>query len=160
MTRVVCLAALWAAAAWGQTRLPAIDGETLSGKTVSLNTASDGRPFLAIIGFTHGSQKQTKEWSMRVRGQYPAWSVAVLEDVPRLVRGMAAHGIKSGTPKDQYDHFVLVYKGEKQLKDAVGFDRPDDAYLVVADAAGEIRWKYHGPVNEAAVEELARQFGK
>jgi hypothetical protein len=96
---------------------------------------------------------------MRVHDRFPAWSVAVLEDVPRLVRGMATHGIKSGTPKDQYDHFVLVFKGEKAIKQAVGFDRPDDAYLAVVDAAGTIRWSYHGPVTDAVMDQLGAQFG-
>ena len=117
-----------------------------------------GQPALLIIGFTHGSQTQTKAWSVRAHDRFPAWSIAVLEDVPRLVRGMATHGIKSGTPKDQYDRFVLVYRGEKQLKEAAGFDRSDDAYLLVIDGSGAIRWRYHGPVTDAAVEQIGAQM--
>src|SRR4051794_23268716 len=83
--------------------LPPVEGETLSGKKITLPAAFAGQPTLMIVGFTHASQAQTKAWSIRVRGRFPAWSVAVLEDVPRLVRGMAVHGIKGGTPKDQYD---------------------------------------------------------
>jgi hypothetical protein len=158
MRTFCCLLALCAGALYAQLTLPAIDGETLSGRKVSLPAAAGGQPALLIIGFTHGSQAQTKAWSQRVHDRFPSWSIAVLEDVPRLVRGMATHGIKSGTPKDQYDHFALVYHGEKQLKQAAGFDRPDDAYLLVIDGAGAIRWSYHGPVTDAAVEQLAGQF--
>jgi hypothetical protein len=75
-----------------------------------------------------------------------------------MVRGMATHGIKSGTPKDQFDHFLLVFHGEKQLKRAVGFDRPDDAYLLVIDGAGVIRWSFHGPVTDAAMEQIAARL--
>src|SRR5690349_9633332 len=107
--------ALCAGIVYAQGTIPTIEGETLSGKKISLPAAVGAAPALLIIGFTHASQKQTKEWSMRVHGRFPAWSIAVLEDVPRLVRGMATHGIKSGTPKDQYDRFVLVFHGEKQL---------------------------------------------
>ena len=154
----LCLLALCTGLLHAQQTFPQVDGETLSGKKVSLPAVFAGQPALLIIGFTHGSQTQTKAWSIRVRDRFPAWSVAVLEDVPRLVRGMAVHGIKSGTPKDQHDRFVLVYRGEKKLKDAAGFDRPDDAYLVVLDGAGAIRWKYHGAVTEAAVEQAAGQL--
>jgi hypothetical protein len=155
MRTLICLLALCAGRLLAQQTLPAVDGETLSGKKVSLPAAAAGQPALLIIGFTHGSQTQTKAWAMRVRGRFPTWSIAVLEDVPRLVRGMATHGIKSGTPKDQYDRFLLVYHGEKQLKQAAGFDSPDDAYLLVIDGTGAIRWSYHGTVTDAAIEQIA-----
>jgi hypothetical protein len=86
--------------------------------------------------------------------------VAVLEDAPRLVRGMAVHGIKSGTAKDDYDRFVVVVKGEKELKEAAGFEKPDDAYLIVVDGKGSIRWRYHGPVTDAAAEQMRAQLGR
>jgi hypothetical protein len=158
--RGLCTIAVCAGLLNAQQAIPSIEGETLSGKKVSLPAALGGSPALLIVGFTHGSQAQTKAWSTRVSGRFPAWSIAVLEDVPRLVRGMATHGIKSGTPKDQYDRFLLVYHGEKQLKEAAGFDRPDDAYLLVVDGSGAVRWSYHGPVTDAAVEQIAGQLSR
>lgn len=142
-----------AALLYSQQRLPAIEGETLAGAKVTLPAAL-GTATLLIIGFTRGSQEQTKAWSQRVSGRYPAWSIAVLEDVPRLIRGMVSRGIRSGTPKDQHSHFLLVYRGEQQLKQAAGFSRPDDAHLLIIDGAGTIRWRFHGAVTDAAMEQL------
>lgn len=142
----------------GQQAIPIIEGETLAGNKVSLPAAAAGRAALLIIGFTRGSQDQTKAWSLRARDRFPAWSIAVLEDVPRLLRGMVTRGIRSGLPKEQHGRFVLVYQGEKQLKQAAGFGRPDDAYLLVIDGAGAVRWSFHGPVTDAAIDQLARQF--
>jgi len=117
-----------------------------------------GRPAILILGFTHGSQAQTKAWGARVGRRFPAWSIAVLEDVPRLVRGMVSHSIKSSIPKEQYGHFVLVLHGEKELKQAAGFDRPDDAYLLLIDASGRIQWSCHGAPTDAAIDEIARRL--
>jgi hypothetical protein len=159
MRTLSCLVALCAAAVCAEQSLPPTEGETLAGKKVTLPAATGGQPALLIIGFTHGSQTQTKAWADRAaHDRLPAWSVAVLEDVPRLVRGMATHGIRGGTPKDRFDRFVLVFHGEKALKQAVGFDRPDDAYLVVVDGAGMIRHTYHGPVTDAEVEQIGAQL--
>jgi hypothetical protein len=138
---------------FAQQGFPKIQGETLAGKKISLPEAFGDRS-VVIVGFTHASQTQTKAWSQRLRGQVPAWSIAVLQDVPRLVRGMVAHGIKSGTPKEEYGRFVLLYSGEKELKDAAGFEKPDDAYVMVVDGTGAIRWRFHGPVTDAAVLEV------
>ncbi|HKE27604.1 MAG TPA: hypothetical protein VKB88_34855 [Bryobacteraceae bacterium] len=155
LTRVLLLCAGLLCA---QQAIPKIEGETLSGKKVSLPADLGSEAALLIIGFTHGSQAQTKAWGLRVHNRFPAWSVAVLEDVPRLVRGMVTHGIKGSVPKEQYDRFILVYHGEKELKQAAGFDRPDDAYLLVIDRAGAVHWSFHGPVTDAAVEQISQHL--
>jgi len=156
MRTLTVVAAIWCGAAFGQAGFPAIQGETLAGKKVELPGAF-GAQAVVIVGFTHGSQKQTKEWAQRLKGQSGVWSIAVLEDAPRLVRGMAVHGIKSATPKEEYDRFVVVYKGEKELKEAAGFEKPDDAYLMIVDGKGAIRWRFHGPATDAAVQEVQGQ---
>ena len=158
MLRVFIVLALSASLPGAQQVIPPIEGETLAGAKISLPAAAGGHPALLIVGFTRGSQEQTKAWSMRVRGRFPAWSIAVLEDVPGLIRGMVARSIRNATPKDQHGSFVLVSRGEKPLKQAAGFSRPDDAYLLVIDGSGAIRWSFHGPVTEAAMEQLAHQF--
>jgi hypothetical protein len=137
--------------------LPRIEGETLSGKKVSL---PDGTPALLIIGFTHGSQAQTKAWSQRVHNRFDTWSISVLEDVPRLMRGMVSHSIKGSIAREQHDRFLLVYHGEKELKQAAGFDRPEDAYVLAIDGSGAIQWRFHGPVTDAAVEQAAAALKK
>ncbi len=93
-------------------RFPAIQAENLDGQRTAFPAAAAGRPAIVVMGFTHTSQNQTKLWSVRLNHD-PAkpvvYSIAALEDVPRLVRGMAVHGIKGGVPKEQRDHFLLVY---------------------------------------------------
>jgi ATP10 protein len=158
MRTLALLLAICGGAASAQT-FPATQGETLAGKKVSLPGAFGGQATVVIVGFTHASQKQTKAWGERLRGQLPVWSIAVLEDAPRMVRGMAAHGIKSGTPKEDYDRFVLVYRGEKELKAAAEFAAPDDAYVMVVNGAGAIRWRFHGPVTDAAVDQARANLG-
>jgi hypothetical protein len=144
---IVCLNA--------QETFPTTQAETLTGKKV---TVPDGHPAVFIIGFTRASQTQTKAWSQRISNRFPTWSVSVLEDVPRLMRGMVTHAIKGSIPNEQHDRFLLVYHNEKELKQTAGFDQPDDAYLVVVDAGGAIKWRYHGAVTDDAVKQLAGQF--
>lgn len=137
--------------------LPKIEGETCSGKKLTLPT---GKPAVLIIGFTHGSQSQTKAWAQRVHDRFDTWSIVVLEDVPRLMRGMVSHSVKGSIPQAQHDRCLLVNHGEKELKHAVGFDRPEDAYVLVTDSAGSIQWRFHGPVTNDAVEQIAAVLAK
>jgi len=138
-------------------QFPRVEGENLLGQKTALPDAAAGRPAVVVIGFTHSSQGQTKAWAARLQGGLSTYSVAVLEDAPRLVRGMAVHGMKGGVPEEQRDHFVVIYHNEKELKQAAGFDHPDDAYVLLLDKEGAIQWRFHGAVSDAAVEELKSQ---
>lgn len=137
-------------------QLPKIEGENLLGQKVTLPDAAAGQPTAIVIGFTHGSNNETKAWAARLQHELPAYSIAVLEDAPRLVRGMAVHGIKGSVPEDQRDRFIVVVHNEKELKAAAQFDRPEDAYVLLLDKAGAICWRFHGPVTDAAIAELKR----
>jgi hypothetical protein len=138
-------------------RFPRIEGENLLGQNVALPDATVGHPTVMVIGFTHASQNQTKAWTARLPDELPTYTIAVLEDAPRLVRGTAVHGMKGGVPENQRDHFVIIYHNEKELKQAAGFDAPDDAYVMLLDKDGAIRRRFHGPVTDAALEQLGSQ---
>ena len=88
------------------------------------------------------------------------YSIAVLEDAPRFVRGMAVHGMKSGTPVGQRDHFVVVYKGELDLKRVTGFQKSEgaDAYILLLDRECELKGTTHGAMTEAAFSELNKRI--
>jgi hypothetical protein len=67
---------------------------------------------------------------------------------------MAVHGMKGGVPEDERGNFVVVYHNEKELKQAAGFEQPNDAYVFLLAKDGAIQWKFRGPVTDAAVQEL------
>ncbi len=136
---------------------PVIGGDSLAGTKVSLPDAAKGQVTAVVVGFTHGSQTQTDGWSKKLAGQLDYFSLAVIEEAPRLVRGMISSGMKGSVPKDQRARVLLIAKGEKELKAAAAFDRPDDAYVVLLDRDGQIRWRFHGPVTDAALTELKNQ---
>lgn len=135
-------------------QFPRLEGENLLGKKIALPDAAAGHAAVIVIGFTHGSQNQTKAWTSSLQQELLVYSIAVLEDAPRMVRGMAVHGMKGGVPEDKRDHFVVIYHNEKELKQAAGFEHPDDAYVLLLDKDGAIRWRFHGPVTDAALQEL------
>ncbi len=151
--RLFALAMLLAAALHAE-QFPRVEGENLAGQKTALPDAAAGHPAVIVIGFTHASQNQTKAWAARLRDEFPTYSIAVLEDAPRLVRGMAVHGMKGGVPEDQRGNFVVIYHNEKELKQAAGFDQPDAAYVMLLDKDGAIQWKLHGPVTDAAIDDL------
>jgi hypothetical protein len=138
---------------------PALNGETLSGKKVSLPGESRV-PILIVIGFSRASQQQTLEWGKCMRQlkaqqvDFNYRPVAELESVPRPIRGFVSKNIRSAVPSELHDNFVLLFEGEKTLKQLTHFDRSEEAYVILLDAKAGISWQDHGPCNDARVSAL------
>lgn len=146
--------------------MPHITGQNLIDQPIDFPSVCAGSICVIAIGFTHASQSQVRAWTDRARSEahknppLAIYSIAVLEDAPRFVRGMAVHGMKSGTPAADRSRFVVVYAGEKELKRITGFQKPEDAYILLLDSKGDIEWTTHGPVTDAALSDLTRQIAQ
>ena len=143
-------------------QFPTIECDTLSRKHLTMPTAAHGDPALFIVGFTHASSEQTDFWAKEVpKDLVTTYTVAVLQDVPRLVRPMTLSSItnsvrrnkKTFTP-DKLDRFLVIYKNEEQLKAAAQFQAPDEAYLLLIGSDGSIQWRFHGPFTHTALKDL------
>jgi len=142
---------------YAQAPLPRFDAEALSGRKLTMPAAVQGHPALLIVGFTHGSGPHCTDWAKRLESEFKTierYTVIFLEDAPKLVRGMAKSGIRSGVPKEQFDRYVTVTEHEKEVKEAVHFQAPDDAYLVLLSPDGTVRWTFHGPVSDDPVRQI------
>ena len=150
---------LFAASLYGQA-LPTFDGESLAGKKFTMPAAVHGHPAVLVVCFTHASGPHCTEWTKRLESDFKGsadpeiYAVIFLEDAPKLVRGMAKSGIRSGVAKEDYDHYLIVTEREKEVKAAVHFQEPDDAYLAVLGPDGTVRWTSHGAVSDATAGEI------
>jgi hypothetical protein len=131
-------------------KLPRTEAETASEKAIVLPDAAGGRVAVLIIGFTKKASDVTERWENRVSqgygpgGRVAIFRVAVLESAPRLLRAFIRGRIERNVPQEKRDSFVLLFHGEAEWKKLVNFGDPDDAYLMVLDANGGMRWVGHG----------------
>jgi hypothetical protein len=143
-----------------QSPLPRFEAEALSGRKLALPDTVQGHAAVLVVGFTHASGPHCTDWSKRLESEFKnnaaleRYTVIFLEDAPRLVRGMAKSGIKSGVPKEQYDRYLIVTEHEKEVKAALHFEAPDDAYLALLGSDGVVRWTFHGPVGDDPVRQI------
>ena len=146
------------------TPMPRIEGDSFAGGHVVLPDAARGRVAVLIFGFTKASKGPTSAWADKILSDYrtqpgfEVYQLPVLEDVPRLVRGMVISSIKKGVKENIRDHFVPVLHGESELKKFVGYKEPDDAYLVVLDSSGQVLTHMNGPYNDPAYARLKEEI--
>jgi hypothetical protein len=159
---VVFVAALAATEFRGET-FPRFEVEVLSGGKAVLPEAAKGRVALLVAGFSRDSQNVMQPWVDRFVkdfGRDPrlvAYSVAVLEGAPRFIRPLIVGGMRKSVPATDAPRFLLAFHEEKVWKQTFGFAQPDDAYLVLLDSGGNIRWKAHGRLNESDYAALKGQ---
>lgn len=158
------LAFLVYASADGGSAFPETPVETLSGKR--LDVSRDIAPNLAVltIGFTKASRAQTSEWSRRLELELARTSgaqfyqVAVLTDVPGLMRGWVIRQIRSSVPKAMHAQFLLVLEREDVWKRLTDFGDPDAAYLILV-SHGELVWRSKGRLTETSYQSLVQALG-
>lgn len=142
--------------------MPLLKGEFLTGKTAVLPTVASGRVALVALGFTYDSRFAVEAWIGRFRKDFGSRPDVTFFEVP-MIGGMARlgkwfidSGMRKGTPKQDHEHVITVYGGVDPWKQRLSFKAPNDAYLLLLDKAGVVRWRHSGPFDESVYEGLRK----
>ena len=128
-------------------RIPDLHSTTLSGQTVDLPAALEGKVGILVVGFSRDSRAQATVWGTRLAAEFGQSSsvlyfeLPVVEDVPRLLRGAVLHAISREVAPAARAHFLPISSNEAQWKAVAHFNEPDAAYVLVVDGSGNIRWQ-------------------
>jgi ATP10 protein len=144
-------------------RIPSFQGTTFAGQTVSLPQQLKGGVGVLVLGFSKSSGGVCKDWGQRLAENYGGshdvmyFQMPVLESVPKLIRGMVMRSIKSGVPEAEQPHFLPVFSNEAEWRTIARYTNPDDAYILVVDGQGIVRWQTSGKVTDAGFAALKQQ---
>ena len=78
----------------------------------------------------------------------PPYQVAILDDVPRFLRGLVLRAIRNGVPERLHKRFLIVFENGDVWKRLARFLEPDDAYVLVIGAGGKLLWRIQGRLTE------------
>ena len=152
-----------AAAQSQSAQVPVTHGTTFAGTQVTLPNDLHGRTGVLVLGFSKSSGDVSKGWGERLSATYRGsqevmyFQMPVLESVPKLVRGMVVKSIKSGVPESEQSHFMPMFSDEPAWKKIVRYANADDAYVLVVDGDGRVRWQTSGKVSDAGFVMLKEQ---
>ena len=143
-------------------RMPELKGQTLTGRTAVLPRTSAGKVTLVAMGFTYKSRFPVEAWggwyraTIGPRTDVTFFEVPMIGGLARLGRWFIDRGMRSGTPAELHEHVITVYGGTGDWKKRVAYspEREDDAYLIVLDGDGVVRWLHHGEFDPARSDEL------
>ncbi len=161
MTGFACLvlACLLAASATAGAPSHPLATQTLDGRPFVVPDDLPERASLLVIGFTRDSRTATSAWAREIaqddvlRRSVDLYQVAMLEDVPLLLRRMVVAGIRRDVPGPLHRRFLLVTQQTGAWKKLVSHAEPDAAYLLLAQG-GRIVWRGSGDFSEALLDLL------
>ena len=141
-------------------RLPELRGEFLTRREVVLPQAAEGRVTLLLLGFTYQSRFAVEAWAERFRAQYQAdprvafYEVPIIGGMAKLAKWFIDSGMRRGTPPEDYEHVITVYRNAETWKRRVGFAELDTAYLILLDRTGRVAWRHQGAFEDRAFQAL------
>lgn len=141
--------------------MPVFPMTSLAQETVVLPDAAKARIAIVIAGFTKSSSTATGAWRQRADKDFAAdprvvvYEAAILEDVPRLIRGMVVGSMRKNTPGDRQHRLLITYEKEAEWKRIGAYGPGDHAYVFLLDDKGEIVWRGHGLFTEGQYATLA-----
>jgi len=137
----------------GAQTLPATEGETLGGHRVVVAQAVRGHDVVLIAGFSKEGGDACGAWAKAVHAD-PAlrwvevYQLAMLEDVPRILRPMIKSGMGKGLSAAEKEQFVIITQDEKLWRSYFGDDNDKDPWVVLIDAGGRVIWHGHGSARD------------
>lgn len=119
----------------------------------TLPAAAAGKTALLLMGFTYGSRHAVEPWGEWFRttiGERPGvtfFEMPMIGGMAKLGRWFIDRGMRKGTPANLHENVITVYGGTGDWKRRLGVTaaNQDDAFLVVLDPQGVVRWTHHGP---------------
>ncbi len=147
-------------------RLPELRGEFLTGREAVLPQAAEGRVTLLLLGFTYNSRFAVEAWAEKFRAHFRSdprvtfYEAPIIGGMARLAKWFIDAGMRRGTPAEDYEHVVTVYRHTDSWKKRVRFVDPDSAYLILLDRMGKVAWRHQGAYEDGAFQTLSRKISE
>lgn len=142
--------------------LPTVQGSFLTGRSATLPAASAGKTALLLLGFTYESRNAVEPWgewfrmAIGTRPDVTFFEMPMIGGMAKLGRWFIDRGMRRGTPEELHENVITVYGGTGDWKRRLGVSdvNEDDAFLIVIDPQGNVRWLHHGPFDPATADAL------
>ena len=141
--------------------LPALVGQTLTGKALDLPTDAAGKAAVILFSFSRAGGRDAQNWSQRLakdKPQLPSYTIIFIESVPRLFRSVAISGIRSGMPPALLDRTLIFEQQQNVWERRLQVTDENSAYVIVLDPAGKLLRTLSGPFADRAYAGLFQEL--
>jgi hypothetical protein len=125
-------------------RFPTIQGEKLSGESVTLPDYYLGKPILLLVGYEQESQFDIDRWMLallQLKVNITVIEVPTIESLgARLAKSFINEGMRRGIPQEDWGAVVTVYNDAAKIREFLGNEGGRNAHVALLDSEGKLRW--------------------
>ena len=143
--------------------IPTTHATSLADTHVNLPGDLKGRLAILVIGFSKSSSRQTKTWSDRIERDFKSntrivsYQLPMLQQVPRLFRGIVLEGMRKPLSTAQRTRFLPIFDNEEAWKAVTHFAGANDAYVLLIDGLGRVQWQSSEAFQEEQYDGLRKR---
>lgn len=117
-------------------------GTSLEGDRVAIPDDFVGQYTLLLFGYKQDSQFDIDRWLIGLdmtQTQVAAYEIPTIQGMlPRMLSGVIDNGMRKGIPKELWKGVVTVYEDGDKIQRFTGNQNPNNARVMLLDAAGKI----------------------
>ncbi len=142
--------------------MPSLEAESLDDRSVALPQDIRSKAAILVFTFTRKAGKPAAAWGKALeerltsRGDVELWRVMMLEDVPRVLRGMVVGSIERGIPQPMHARTLKVFRDSAEWKRRLGLRSVDDPVVVLVDGERRIRRLRSGAYDAAEIADFQK----
>jgi hypothetical protein len=140
--------------------IPQTTARSLDGQTVTLPNAPSGGATILILGFSHKSDSAVRAWYRQILSAFGAdarlayYEVAEMQGLPGMVKPMVLHGMRKVIKGEEQSRFLVLFTGDNEWRQLAGYADPKEAYVLLVDSTGQLRWHTRGSTADAGMPGL------
>ncbi len=145
-------------------RIPPVHGTTFANARVDLPEALNGKIAILVVSFNQGSREGVTVWGKKLAADFydsPTvlyYEMPMLASVPKFMRGFVEGRIKASVSDRGKPHFLPLTEDEAEWRDLTHYSAPDDAYILLVDNQGTVRWQTQGSPTNSTYATLKQQI--
>ncbi|MEO0480391.1 MAG: hypothetical protein AAF196_12995 [Planctomycetota bacterium] len=145
-------------------RFPTVEGEALSGETVTVPDDLLGAPALLMVGYLQKTQFDLDRWLTGLEfakrdGRLPAdlqvREMPTIENLfARMAGGFIDEGMRGGIPKEDWSAVVTVYGDASSIVEFTGDEDGNNGRVLLLDREGTVVWFHDRGFSSGKLGEL------
>jgi hypothetical protein len=142
-------------------KFPAISGESLAEKTITLPQAASGKVTLILLALKRDSIPKLDPWLKAYADAFGAKKDFALYKIPMMksafakqISGMINGKMRKDNPKELHDKIVTYYGPVDEYVKALGITDEEQGYAFLLDKNGVVQWRSTGPADQKSIKAL------
>jgi hypothetical protein len=114
---------------------------------------------IVVVTFSQAASDEGAQWTRKLREKQTElaitiYQVAILEEVPPMVRFLVISAMRRGIPKELHDNFWIATSSAREWQEVIGSRSLGQAHVFLLEGRTQIPWHFDGAYSKPGFQSL------